>query len=127
MKAIKKTYHIKAPLERVWECLVDPREIENWGGGPAEMDSEEGSHFKFWGGEIFGTNIEVVPNEKLVQEWYGGEWDEPSLVTITLSEDEDASRIDLLQDNVPPDERDSVDEGWDEYFFGAMKKYLEHS
>ncbi len=53
MKVIKQTYIIKAPLEKVWNALTDPKIIEKWGAGPAIMDSKEGTEFSLWGGDIF--------------------------------------------------------------------------
>jgi activator of HSP90 ATPase len=127
MKMLKAVYHFKAPLEKVWQTLVDPMEIEHWGGGPAEMSADEGASFKLWNGDIHGTNIEVSPEEKLIQDWYGGAWDEPSRVTITLTEEDRGTRVDLLHENIPADEFDDITEGWDEYYFGAIKKYLEQA
>ena len=70
MKNIDQTYEIEAPVANVWQALIDPKIIDEWGGGPAEMKSEAGFTFKLWGGEIHGKNIEVVPNKMLVQERY---------------------------------------------------------
>lgn len=38
MKAIRQIYEIHAPIEKVWEALVDPRIIAKWGGGPAKNE-----------------------------------------------------------------------------------------
>ncbi len=68
MKKIVKEYQIFASGEKVWEALTDPKIIVKWGAGPAEMDRHDGTEFKLWGGDIHGKNVEVVPEEKLVQE-----------------------------------------------------------
>src|SRR3989344_820723 len=125
MKIIRQTYHIHSSLEEVWKALTDPKYIDGWGGGPAKMDEKIGTKFKFWGGDIHGKNIEVVPNKKLVQEWFSGNWDYPSIVTFTLNEEKNAVKIDLLHTNVPDNEAKDIDEGWKEYFLGSLKKYLE--
>lgn len=43
MKTIVQNYHIDAPIEKVWEALVNAQEISGWGGGPAKMDDKIGT------------------------------------------------------------------------------------
>ena len=92
MKTIKQTYLINAPLENVWQSLVDPKIIDDWGGGPAKMSEENGTEFSLWGGDIHGKNIEVIPNKKLVQDWKEDDWDNYSKVTFTLKEEGDKTK-----------------------------------
>lgn len=127
MKTIKQTYHIKAPVDEVWRGLTDPTYIDGWGGGPVKMNDKVGTKFEFWGGDIYGTNRESVENEKLVQDWYGGKWPEPSIVTFALKKKSDSeTQLDLLHENLPDDQADNFDDGWKQYFLGPMKEYLEN-
>lgn len=70
MKTIKQTYAINAPVSKVWQALIDPVIIQKWGGGPAKMGASQGSKFTLWGGEIYGTNKEVVLEIKLKLSYY---------------------------------------------------------
>lgn len=127
MEEISKTYHIESTLDKVWQALVNPVEIAKWGADPAEMKPVEGFEFSLWGGDIYGKNIEVEPKEKLVQEWFSSDIDKPTTATIELSEDEDGFvEINLLHEGVPDEARLEVEEGWDKYYFGAIKEYLEN-
>ena len=125
MEPINQTYHIKAPVEKVWQALTVPKHIDAWGGGPVKMSSKVGTKFSFWDGDIWGKNIEVVKNKKLVQEWYGGEWPEPSIATFTLSKEKTGTRLDLLHTDVPTDKVKNFDDGWRDYFLGPLKEYVE--
>lgn len=125
MKTIKQNYTIKAPVEKVWRALTDPKEIDDWGGGLAEMDGEVGTEFKLWGGDIWGKNLEVDANGKLVQEWYGGDWNEPSKVTFIIRGNGNETTIDLIHENVPDDEEKEIADGWKRYYLGPMKEMLE--
>ena len=126
MKTIKHTYRIRAPLEDVWQALVDPQVIRKWGAGPATMDDKEGTQFKLWGGDIYGTNKKVIPQKKLVQEWYDKKWDKPSLVTFTLQKKEDSlTVVDLLHQGIPDSYVGNVDDGWIEYYMEPLKKVVE--
>ena len=124
-KPITKIYRIKAPISEVWRALTDVEYIEGWGGGPAEMDDKAGSEFSLWGGDIHGKNIEVKPSKKLVQEWYGGKWQNPSILTFELKGENGGTMLTLTQTDVPEEEYSDIDAGWDDYYLGPLKEYLE--
>ncbi len=125
MKSIRKTYEINVPAQRVWQALVDPKIISGWGAGPAKMSPKEGTAFSLWGGDIHGVNTEIIPDKKLVQKWYGGKWDAPSILTLALHAQGNGTRIELTQTNIPDNEAADIDDGWTSYYFGPMKEYLE--
>lgn len=125
MSVIKKKYLINAPVEKVWESLVNPKIIDKWGAGPAEMSDEIGFNFKLWGGDVFGKNKEVVKNKKLVQDWYGGNWEKPSKVIFTLTKKNKETLLELIQTNVPDKEFEDINHGWDLYYLRPIKEYLE--
>jgi activator of HSP90 ATPase len=124
-KTIKKVYKISSPVDRVWQALVDPAVIAEWGGGPSKMDSNVGKDFELWNGDIYGKNIEVISESKLVQEWFGGDWAKPSIVTFTLKKDNSDTILELEQFDVPDDEFEDIESGWDDYYIGPMKQMLE--
>ena len=126
MKTIKQTYHVHSSLEEIWRALTDPKYIDAWGGGPAKMDEKVGTKFEFWGGDIHGKNIEAIPLKKLKQEWFAGKWDRPSIVTFTLTKENNAVNVDLLHTDIPDNEAKGIDEGWKEYFLGPLKECLEN-
>lgn len=124
--AIKKTYIINVPVEKVWEALTVPAVIESWGAGEdVVMDESVGTEFSLWDGDVTGTNVEVVPCEKLVQHWYGGDWKKPSILTIELLPVKEGTKVLLTHTDVPIEEENAFSEGWDEYYFGPMKRVLE--
>lgn len=125
MKVIKQKYIINAPIEKVWKALVDPRDIDSWGGGPSKMNDKEGFKFEFWGGDIFGKNIEVVPTKKLVQEWQYRGWKNPSIVTFNLSSKGDKTEAELIHEDVPDSEASDINQGWKDYYLGPLKDYVE--
>lgn len=127
MKIIKQTYHIKAPSEKVWQALVDPKIIEQWSGTKAKMDDKVGTHFELWDGDMYGTNTEVVTNKKLAQDWYGGDWKKPSKVVFTLSEKAGVTTVGLGHWDLPDSEFDDFAQGWKDYYLGAIKELLEKS
>lgn len=129
MKSIHQTYFINSSIEEVWKALTDPKYINGWGGGPAKMDDKVGSKFSLWDGSIWGTNIEVIPQKKLKQEWYSEneakKWDKPSIATFNLREDSGKVRIDFVHENVPGEDLKNISDGWKDYYLGSLKKYIE--
>ena len=125
MKTIKQEYQIKAPVEKVWEALTVPEAIEKWGGGPSKMMAEELSEFELWGGDIHGKNTEVVENKKLVQDWYSGDWPNPSRVAFVLTPKDGGTLVSLVHENVPDEESEDIAYGWNRYYLGQIKKLLE--
>jgi uncharacterized protein YndB with AHSA1/START domain len=121
MPTIEKTYEMNATPEEVFEALVNPELIEDWSGDEAKMSADIGGKFSLWGGQMFGTNLEVVKNKKLVQEWCYDQWKEPSKVTFTIKSKGKVTILDLLHENVPEKSVNSISDGWDAYYLGAMQ------
>jgi uncharacterized protein YndB with AHSA1/START domain len=122
---ISKTYLIAAPIDDLWRALTDPTMMDEWGAGPAEMDAKSGGEFSQWGGDIHGTVTEIDPPNRLVEEWYGGEWAQPSTAVFTLATVGGDTRVSLEHTNVPDDEAADFDAGWDDYYFGPIRELLE--
>lgn len=123
---IKKSCEIAAPVEAVWAALTDPSVIEDWGGGPAKMAPEPGFEFSLWDGDIHGTVLAVDPPRSMTQEWFGGDWDAPSIARFTLAAGADGlTTLELENTGVPDDEGPDLDAGWDEYYFRPIKSLLE--
>lgn len=125
MKTYHKFYRIKGSPEEIYNALVKPFAISLWTGAKVQMEEKEGTEFSLFDGDIMGMNIEFVPNKKIVQEWYFGEQEERSIVTINLSEDKIYTRIELTHTNIPDEAFEDMKEGWDEYYFGGLKEFFE--
>lgn len=91
------------------------------------MDAKVGTKFSLWGGDIHGKNIDVIVGKKLVQEWFGGDWEKPSIVTFTLTEKKGKTTIALRHSNIPDEEAQEIADGWKMYYLGPLKDYLEKS
>lgn len=125
MPTIKQTYEINAKAEEVFDALVNPEIIQDWSGDEAKMSADVGAKFSLWGGQMFGTNLEVVKNKKLVQEWCYDQWDKPSKVTFTLKAKGKQTIVELLHEDVPEKSLTSITEGWDIYYLGAIREMFE--
>ncbi|HAF28471.1 MAG TPA: ATPase [Bacteroidales bacterium] len=125
MKDFKKYFIIPAEPEEVYTALTNSFTIELWSGYSAIMDSNVGTEFSLWDGDITGKNIEIVENKKVVQEWYFGDQTEESIVTINIFENKKGTQVELIHKNIPDEDYENIVEGWNEYYFGAIKTFFE--
>lgn len=127
MKNFKKYYIIPAPPEDVYLALTVPTTLLLWTGEDAVMSTVPGSEFSLWSGSIEGKNIEFVEGKKIVQEWYFGDQEEPSIVTIILHPDkkEDFTSAELRHTNIPDEAYEDMVEGWNNAYFGALQEFYE--
>lgn len=125
MKRIYKEYVIKGKVQDVWKALVNPELIEKWSGAPATMSDKQGDEFKLWQGDMHGTNTKVVENERLEQDWYGGQWKEASKVVFQLEQKGEKTILTLTHTQLPKDEIDNFSHGWDEYYLNPIKDLIE--
>lgn len=125
MKDLKKYYIIPAEPEIVYAALTNPLTLQAWTGDEAEMSTEPGSEFSLFDGSIVGKNLEFEEGKKLVQQWYFGEQEEPSIVTIKLHPHKFGTSAELRHTNIPDHDYNDIEEGWDEAYFGALIEFYE--
>jgi activator of HSP90 ATPase len=125
MKDFKKYYIVPASPEEIYAALTNPATLELWTGESAEMSTEPDSEFSLWEGSIVGRNLEFEKNKKIVQQWYFGDQEEPSIVTIILHEHKQGTSVELRHTNIPDKEYESFSEGWTSSYFAALSEFYE--
>lgn len=124
-KTFKKNYRIDCEPEDVYTALTNPFTIELWTGCPAVMSEEPGSEFSFWDGDIVGRNISFEHNKRVVQEWYFGEQEVPSIVTISIHREGGKTKVYVVHENIPADDYDEICQGWDDTYIGSIMEFFE--
>jgi activator of HSP90 ATPase len=124
MKTIRQHHFIKATPEEVFTAITNPFTIELWSGYPAQMEAREGTEFSIFEGDIAGRNIKISENKELVQEWYFGDRQEESIVTISLKPHQSGTKVSLEHTNVPDEEAEEFEEGWNVTYWGAIKEFF---
>lgn len=125
MKNYKNYYIIAAPPEELYRALTNPATIQLWTGEKAQMSTEPGSEFALWDASIVGKNIEFVDGKKIVQQWYFGDQEVDSIVTIILHPHKHGSSVELRHTNIPDEDYDEIVEGWNEVYFGSLSEFYE--
>lgn len=125
MKDYKKYYILNATPDLLFLALTNPTIIKLWSGDDAEMSTEINSEFSLWSVGICGKNLEFIENKKIVQEWYFGDQEMPSIVTILLHEHTKGTSVELRHTNIPDEAYDDIVEGWNNEYFGALQEFYE--
>lgn len=123
MKDYKQYFLISAEPEEVYAALTNAATLQLWTGEPAIMNEEAGSEFNLWQGSIVGKNLEFVPGKKIVQEWFFGDQEPASIVSILLHPHKQGTSAELRHTNIPDEAYDEIVEGWNDVYFNALQDF----
>jgi len=121
------TTTIPASPQEVYEAWLDSLAHTEMTGGEANLSGEIGAEVSAWDGYISGRNLELVSGERIVQSWRTSEFSdehEDSIITLTLEEVEDGTRLTLEHTNVPDEQKSYEEGGWQENYFEPMVAYF---
>jgi activator of HSP90 ATPase len=115
---------VKTSPQRIYELLLDAKQFAALTGGPAEIDPKAGGAFSMFGGLIVGRNIELVPNQRIVQAWRPSSWDPGiySLVRFELKPHSYETLIVLDHSSFPEGDFKHLEWGWNAHYWEPMKK-----
>ncbi len=122
---ITKEIWIKASVQEVFDSFTNAEAMLKWHGKEVETNPVVGGIYRvvFENGDtIIGEFKEVVPGKKVV---YSARYMEvDSVVTISFTEEDGGTRVELYQEFAPDQDISSFKEGWG-YFLGLLKEYWE--
>jgi activator of HSP90 ATPase len=126
-KDLKQVVTFKATPHEVYELLLDSKKHAGFTGGEAQISRKVGGKFSIYGGEISGTNLELVEDWKIVQSWRYSDWPEGvyAQVTFALETVGKRTRLTFTQTGIPDDKYQDIKQGWKDYYWGPMKEMLE--
>jgi activator of HSP90 ATPase len=126
-KNIRQTATFKASPHEVYEALMDAKKHAEFTGGEAKISRKVGGKFSIYDGEVEGENLELVPDQKIVQTWRYSDWPAGhySTATFTLEETDEGTRLLFTQKDVPDDKYEDIKQGWKDYYWKPMKEMLE--
>jgi activator of HSP90 ATPase len=112
--------------QRVYEALLDAKQFTAFSGRTAEIDREVGGTFSLFKGHIIGRNLELVPNQRIVQAWRVVTWPEGAYSIARFELKPGGSGTHVVFDHVgfPEGLHDHLAEGWEENYWSLLKKYF---
>jgi activator of HSP90 ATPase len=128
----------KASPKRIYEALLDSKQFEKVvqlsaamksmpaGSKLAEISREPGGAFALFGGYVTGRQIELVPNERIVQVWRAGGWDAGaySIARFQLTEQGSGTKIVFDHTGFPKGQAEHLAAGWKSNYWEPLDKFL---
>lgn len=123
---IHKEATFSAAPEQIYELLTNGAKFADVTGRPGKGGGSEGAYFSLFGDWLNGRQIELVPNERIVQAWRFADW-EPglySVVRFTLAPDGDETKLVVDHDGYPAELHDHLDTNWGPFYFEPMTAHF---
>src|SRR5580658_7624182 len=111
---------------RIYEVLLDAKQFSAFTKDTAEIQPRPGVAFKLFGGVIEGRNIELAPNQRIVQAWRPKYWPAGvySLVKFELVARDSGTRVILDHTGFTEEKWQGLNEGWPMRYWDPLHKYL---
>jgi activator of HSP90 ATPase len=129
----------KASRQRVYDALTQTQQFDKViglsaaaksgmavGKAPTEISRLEGGTFTLFGGHIVGRQVELVPNERIVQAWRVIDWPRGvySIVKFELVEQGPGTQIVFDHNGFPNGQAEHLVEGWKSNYWEPLRQYL---
>jgi activator of HSP90 ATPase len=123
---IHQDLEFSASPQQLYEALLDSKQFSEFSGRAAEINREAGGAFSLFKGHIIGRNLELVPNERIVQAWRVVTWPEGaySIVRLELKPQRSGTRLVLDHIGFPEGLHDHLAAGWEENYWSLLKKHF---
>lgn len=124
---IHQELEFKATAQSVYQALLDSKQFTAFSGRPAEISPEVGAAFSLFGGHIVGRNVELVPNQRIVQVWRVVTWPEGvySIARFDFKPQGSGSRLVFSHTGFPEGLHDHLAEGWQQNYWELLQKHFE--
>ena len=139
-EAIHQEPVFKASRKRVYEALTDAAQFGKvvqlsaamQGGGmktgaaPVTISRDPGGAFSAFGGYVTGRQVELEPNERIVQVWRAGSWDPGSysIARFVFVEQGAETKIKFDHTGFPKGQAEHLAEGWSVNYWEPLAKFL---
>lgn len=137
-EAIHQEVIFKASVKRVYAALTDAQQFQrvellssamksmDLVSKPAEITREPGAAFSIFGAYIVGRQIELVPNQRIVQAWRVMSWDTGvySIVKFELMEQGSGTKLVFDHTGFPVGDGEHLAAGWKTNYWEPLEKFL---
>ena len=126
-KIIQQTVTFNASPHEVYEALMDSEKHAAFTGGKAAISRAVGGTFVVYDNYAAGKNVELVPDQKIVQDWRAADWPEGyfSRVTFEFTAVPGGTRLDFTHTDVPEGTEAEFTQGWTDNYWEPLKAFLE--
>ncbi|MBI4044455.1 MAG: SRPBCC domain-containing protein, partial [Candidatus Diapherotrites archaeon] len=118
-KTIKQIIEFQAGPHEVFEALMDSKKHSAFTSSKCRIGMETGEKFSAYDGYIYGENLEIVADKKIVQSWTCTDWPlgHFSKATFEVKKTKNGARLSFTQTGVPEDFFEEISQGWHEHYW----------
>jgi len=123
---IHQEVDFKASPQRVYEALLDTKQFSEFSGMSALIDPAVGGTFSIFNKHIIGRNLELIPNQRIVQAWRVVDWPAGvhSIARFEFTNQGSGTHLVFDHTGFPENLRDHLAEGWQLHYWDLLTKYL---
>ncbi len=128
----------RASPNRIYSALLDVRQFAKLvelsgamqsmpaGTKAAEISPEVGGAFTIFGGHIVGRQLELVPNQRIVQAWRVVDWKpgDYSIARFELTGQGSQTKVVFDHKGFPKGTAEHLASGWEEHYWEPLRKFL---
>jgi activator of HSP90 ATPase len=110
----------------VYQALLDAKQFSAFSGSAADIDGKVGGAFSVFAGHIIGRNVELIPNQRIVQAWRVVTWPEGvySIARFDLKSQGSGTHVVFDHTGFPEGLHDHLAEGWQSHYWTLLQKYF---
>jgi activator of HSP90 ATPase len=125
-KSIRQSVTFRVSPHEVYEALMSSRKHARFTGSKASISRRIRGEIEAYDGYIKGMNLELVPDQRIVQTWFANDrcWPKNhySKVTISLKKVRAGTHVSFFHSSVPEKCYKSIRQGWWDAYWTPMKK-----
>lgn len=123
---IHQEIDLNATPQKVYDALLDSKQFTEFSGRAAEISREVGGASSLFKGHIIARNLELVPNQRIVQGWRVVTWPDGAWSIARFDLKPSGTGTHVLFDHVgfPEGLHDHLAQGWEENYWSLLKKYF---
>jgi len=123
---IHQEVDLNATPQKVYEALLDSKQFTDFSRREAKIDREVGGASSLFKGHIIARDLELIPNQRIVQGWRVVTWPEGAWSIARFDLKPNGSGTHLVLDHIgfPEGLHDHLAQGWDENYWSLLKKYF---
>lgn len=128
----------RASRDKIYSVLTDARQFAKivelsgamqsmpQGSKAAEISREVGGAFAIFGGHIVGRQVELVPDQRMVQAWRVADWKpgEYSIASFDLIQQGTQTKLVFEHKGFPQGKAEHLASGWEEHYWEPLRKFL---
>jgi len=123
---IHQEINFKVSAEKVYNALLDSKQFTAFSGRSAEINPTVGGVFSLFEKHIIGQNVELVPNQRIVQAWRVVDWPAGvySIARFELKSQGDGTQLVFDHIGFPEGLQAHLADGWQRNYWDLLSKYL---